>query len=282
MVQAKTQPKSAAKPTPAAKPEAKSTEVVAQVGGVLAKTDRPAFLKDTARGAENVTVADLVIPRLEIVQSLSPCRKKDNPDYIEGAEEGMLYNNVTRELYGEDVTVVPCFFLKEWLIWKDRKKGGGFRGAYPSKNQADQAIGELKDKDGKKEPAEDFTALDTAQHFCLLLPKDGGKPQQIVISMSKSKMKVSRKWNSLMNLAGDDTFARAYLVSGVGEKNSNNEDYYNLSVKTLGYVSESIYLAGEKMHEAISKGGVVADRSGLDADDNHAHGSTESKSSGEF
>jgi hypothetical protein len=178
------------------------------------------------------------------------------------------------------VTVVPVYFLKEWLIWKDRKKGGGFRGAYPTKRDADQVISELKDKDGKKEPAEDFTALDTAQHFCLLLPPNGGKPQQIVISMSKSKMKVSRKWNSLMNLAGDDTFARAYKVMGVGDKNQNNEDFYNLGVKMLSYVTENIYIAAEKMHEAIKKGGVRADTSGYDADDDHADGSTEAKSSG--
>lgn len=274
VTQSKPAVKTPAAKTPAPKP---SSAVATQEGGVLAESARPSFLKDTARGAENVGVADLVIPRLEVVQSLSPCRKKGDPDYIEGAEEGMLYNNVTRELYGEEVTVVPCYFLKEWLIWKDRKKGGGFRGAFPSKAEADKAISELKDSEGKKEPAEDFTALDTAQHFCLLLPPSGGKPQQIVISMAKSKMKVSRKWNSLMNLAGDDTFARAYKIMGVGDKNAKNEDFYNLAVKALGYVTEPIYIAAEKMHEAIKKGGVRADTSGFDADDNHAEGSTESK-----
>lgn len=259
------------KPTPAAtKPQpqaAKPSTAVTRrepMGGDVVTIERPAFIKEGARGAENVGVADLVIPRLEVVQSLSPCRQKNDPDYIEGAEEGQLYNNVTRELYGEEVTVIPCFFLKEWLIWKDRKKGGGFRGAFPTKEAADKGIAELRDGDGKPENPADFTALDTAQHFCLLLPPNGGKPQQIVISMAKSKMKVSRKWNSLIQLTGDDSFARCYKVISVDDKNSNNQDFKNLAVKALGYASESLYIAGEKMYQAIKGGGIRADTSGLD------------------
>ena len=84
----------------------------------------PEFLKTgTARGNEQVGASDLIIPRIELVQSLSPCRKKTDPAYIEGAEEGDLYNNVTRELYGKEITVIPLYFAKEFLLWKDRSKG---------------------------------------------------------------------------------------------------------------------------------------------------------------
>ena len=67
--------------------------------------DLPDWLqgKGAARGSENVTTDDMLIPRIELVQALSPARKKSDAAYIEGAEEGMLYNNVTRELYGESV-----------------------------------------------------------------------------------------------------------------------------------------------------------------------------------
>ena len=242
---------------------APKTEVAVKTFAV--SDDRPAFLKEGNRGSENVTTSDLVIPRLEVVQSLSPARNKAHPDYIEGAEEGMLYNNVTRELYGESVTVVPAFFMKEWLIWKDRKKGGGFRGAFPNKTDAEGALRSLKNSEGKPEPAEDYAVLDTAQNFCLLIA--GDKLQQIVISMAKSKMKVSRKWNSMIALSGDDSFSRAYRVDAVADKNQNNQDFYNIKVTPLGFVSESIYTAAEKMYETLKKGGVRADTSGFDAED---------------
>jgi hypothetical protein len=254
--------KPAAKPVPPK--QAPKTEMT--VPNNFAVSDsRPSFMKEGGRGSENVTTADLVIPRLEVVQSLSPARNKAHADFIDGAEEGMLYNNVTRELYGESVTVIPVFFTKEWLIWKDRKKGGGFRGAFPTKAEAEAAIRALKTPEGKPEPVEDYTALDTAQHFCLLINKD--KPQQIVISMSKSKMKVSRKWNSMMALSGDDSFAQAYRVESVDDKNSQNQDFKNIKVTRLGYVSESLYKVAEKMYETLRAGGVRADTSGFDADD---------------
>lgn len=277
------QAKPAAKPTPAPAPvpapapapaASKTREVATQVnGGILA--ERPAHLKaGQGRGSENVTHQDLVIPRLELVQSLSPARDKRHADYIEGAEEGILYNSVTRELYGEDVTVIPCYFLKEWIVWKDRKKGGGFRGAFPSKAEAEAAIKGLKDKDGKPENAEDFTALDTAQMFCLLVtPK--GPAQQIVVSMSKSKMKVARKWNSLINLSGDDSFAKAYRIESVQDENAANESFWNIKVTPLGYVAEALYTQGEKLYELIKAGGASADRSGLD--DEHGDGGAPAK-----
>jgi hypothetical protein len=250
-------------------------------GGAIVD-DRPAFLKESKRGSENVTHKDMVIPRLEVCQALSPARKKDHADYIEGAEEGMLYNSVTRELYGTDVKVVPCFYLKEWLIWKDRKKGGGFRGAYPTEAEAKTAIHDLKDKDGKPENADEFAALDTAQHFCLLLTETG-KVQQIVISMSKSKMKVSRKWNSLISLSDDDSFAKAYRVEAISETNANNEDYFNIKIMPAGYVNEKIYTAGEALYELLKAGGASADRTGLDVDDEAIHGkSAKAAGSGEF
>ena len=69
----------------------------------------PDFLKDKmgeGRGNEGVSSDDMTVPRLELVQSLSEVRKKASPNYIEGIQEGDLYNNVTREVYGESVLFV--------------------------------------------------------------------------------------------------------------------------------------------------------------------------------
>jgi hypothetical protein len=50
-------------------------------------------------GLENITIEDIAIPRIELIQALSPARIKSDPAYIEGADEGQLFNSVTRELY---------------------------------------------------------------------------------------------------------------------------------------------------------------------------------------
>lgn len=228
---------------------AKGNEV-AKVEQFAVSTEMPDFLKKgSQRGAENVGSDDIIIPRIELVQALSPARKRNDPAYIEGAEEGMLFNNVTRDLYGPEVVVVPIFYTKQYLVWKDRKQGGGtngFRGAFNTKADAEAAISALNE--------EGLEAVDTAQHFVLVL--HDGKWSEAVLSMSKSKMKVSKRWNSLMRLTDTDSFSRAYKLSAVVETNARNEQYYNYNISAMGFVTKEVYERAEKLYEVISRGGV--------------------------
>lgn len=201
-----------------------------------------------ARGAENVTQDDLVIPRLEVVQALSPCRKKNDPAYIEGIEEGMLYNSVTREVYGSKVMIVPVSFKKEYLLWKDRKQGGGFRGAHDTKDGAESFRLSLED-------AAAVEIVDTAQHFCLIIRADGST-EEIALSLSKSKLKMSRTLNSLIRITGLDSFAKSYTVSAVQATNANNEDYWTLGVAPGSFVSVEIYTKAEQLYNMIAAGNV--------------------------
>lgn len=216
----------------------------------LVTNEIPDFMKQGNRGAENVGTDDMIIPRIELIQALSPVRKKSDPAYIEGAEEGMLYNNVTRTLYGTEVTVVPVYYTKQFLVWKDRKAGGGgsngFRGAFASKELADRAIAELAE--------EALEVSDTAQHFVLV--RNGDDWQEAVISMAKSKVKVSKRWNSLMRLSNTDSFSRAYKLSATTETNARNESYFNFNVAALGFVNKELYERAEKLYETIRSGAV--------------------------
>jgi hypothetical protein len=211
----------------------------------------PSYIKkgEVLRGAENVTKEDLVIPRLELVQALSPCRKKTDPNYIEGIEEGMMYNNVTRKVYGNSVIIVPVFYTKEYLLWKDRKKGGGFAGAFPTVAKAEEYRSSLQD-DG------DYAILDTAQHFCLLV--DGDNIEEIMLSLSKSKMKVSRILNSLVRLSEVDSFAKMYELSSVVATNQGGEEFWNYKISNGSFVSEKVYKRAEELYTLIKEGNVKA------------------------
>jgi hypothetical protein len=231
----------------------------------------PDYIKQgQARGSENVEMDDLVIPRIELTQDLSPCIKKNKPDYIEGAEAGMLYNNVTRELYKKSVTFVPVIFKKEYLIWKDRKDGGGFKGSFDTKEAAEAEIDNIiKTETGH------FEAVDTAQHIVLVVQDD--KVQEAVISMSRSKLKVSRNFNSLIRITGGDRFSRAYAMTAV-EDSSDLGDYWNFKITPDGFPSEAVYKQAEKLYEDISSGLINAT-----VDDNYTEeGATAGKSNTPF
>lgn len=214
--------------------------------------------QESSRGQENVTMDDMTIPRLDILQDLSPQVKKRDPSYIDGAEPGMLYNTVSQKLYGNRVAFIPVYFKVEWLIWKQQNAGGGFCGAFNSESDAldefeKQGYGNetYKTSSGSVEPA--YEIVDTAQHYGMVVNEDGSI-EQIVCSMSKSKMRISRQLNSLVKMAGGDRFSRAYEISSFPDQNSQNQEFWNIRVKALGYVPEKLYKEAEKMYDMIAAG----------------------------
>lgn len=223
---------------------------------VVAANAVPAFLQGKMgddRGNEGVSAADLVVPRIDLVQGLSAARKKSDPNYIDGAEEGMLYNNVTRELYGTSITVCPVYFRKEHLLWRDVKLGGGFGGAFPDENSANAA------RNAQEKPNE-WGVVDTNVHFVLVVHADGST-EEAVLSMAKTKSKASRLWNSLVRINGGPRFSRIYTVSGVPEQNKAGQEYHTLQVKNAGFVTEEVFARAESVYELVKSGRASADYS---------------------
>jgi hypothetical protein len=215
--------------------------------------ETPDYIKQgVARGTENVTTEDLVIPRLELVQALSPCLDENDAAYIEGAKVGLMFNSVTRELYGDSVPFIPVLFKSQYLLWRDRNKGGGFAGA----------INDMEDADDRP----NWEALRTGQHFGLIVKNVKGDMEEAVLSMAKTKLKVSRNFNSLIRLNGGDSFARTYIVSSVQEANTKGDKYQNFSIKNYGWAPQAVYLAAEEMYNAVTSGNrvIVADTSADD------------------
>jgi len=208
---------------------------------------RPDFANHEKRGSETVGAEDLTIPRLSLVQDLSPQRKKNNAEYIEGCDSGMMFNTVSNQLYSE-VVFVPVFFRKEFVIWKDRDEGGGFKGAFATYEEAVQALGELED-------GAQCEISDTHQQFGLIIHEDN-TTEQIVMSMSRSQMTPSRQLNSLVHMSESDRWAKAYKVSAK-TVNGPKGDYFNYRIDPIGWVGKDIYCEGEAMYESISSG--VAD-----------------------
>jgi hypothetical protein len=152
------------------------------------------FTGEGGSGFENVKPADVAIPFLFVLQSMSPQVKRGTAQQIPGAEEGMLFNNVTQEVLKPPVIVVPCAFQKAYVEWVPREAGGGFVAQH-----LDETI---MQKTTRNEKNIDVLAngnhiIPTAYHFCLVLKPDG-KMEKVVISMTRTQLKKSRRWLSQM------------------------------------------------------------------------------------
>jgi hypothetical protein len=233
-----------------AKQEKKEVAVQATGHVAMFSDQAPEWAKNgTGRGSENVGTKDIMLPRLEIIQAQSPI-KDENPD----ARDGLLFNTVTGEILGEEAFVVPVFYRMEYLVWKDQDAGGGFFGAYDTENEARARISE------EASNGEDPTLLevvDTPVHYCLCVNPDM-TTQQIVISMSKSKAKVSRKWNAVIQICGGDRFARAYKLTTFKDKNKQNKTFFNYVVQPAGFPPEAIYREAERLYNVFKTQGVKA------------------------
>ena len=222
----------------------KKTDVaVAATNGLTFAQEVPDYIKQgAARGSEEVKSTDMVLPRLEIVQALSPI-KETNAD----AKEGALFNSVTQEMIGDVAYFVPVYYKMEYLVWKDADQGGGFFGSFDSEADAQARVTEAVEEG---ENPDHLEIVDTPVQYGLLVKEDG-TAEQIVISMAKTKAKVSRKWNAMISIAGGDRFSRVYKLSTFRDENKKGQKFFNFVVQPAGFTPKAIYEQAEQTYEVF-------------------------------
>jgi hypothetical protein len=100
--------------------KAEKAEAPAKIGlmDVMAEDSK------SGSGFEGMSTNDIAIPFILLLQALSPQLRGTTK--ISGAEEGDFYNNVTKEVYGKNLSLIPCAFKKSWVEWIPRGQGGGY------------------------------------------------------------------------------------------------------------------------------------------------------------
>lgn len=170
----------------------KPTKAVAKTKETLpAATEAMAIFEEQGMaGLENVTINDVVIPRLTILQDLSPQRKKDKPEYIDGAEEGMICDVSMGELLPSPVQVLPVHFVKQYLEWAPRASGKGLQGVHDT----DACLnGCTPNEKGIPVNADGNLIIETAQFYLINLTAGG---RRSFLPMSSSNWKHAKKWLS--------------------------------------------------------------------------------------
>lgn len=159
------------------------------------------FLGDAKKGTSATTSQDLAIPFVMILQKLSPQCDRSKPEYMEDAEEGMIIEKASAELWsGEDgVLIVPCYYERRYTEWRPRSAGGGLvrdHGSDPSMLTQCQ-----KNDRGKDITPDGNEFVASGMHYILLVDPDTGAFRPAVISMSATQLKHSRRWNTaIVNL----------------------------------------------------------------------------------
>ncbi len=147
----------------------------------------------------------LTIPRIKILQDLSPEVKETKAEYIPGARPGMICNEQNNKLDSE-ILFVPSTFVVRYIAWRPRRDGGGL----VDPNLTLQEVEENFQPDGigswigmmKPSANEDAVRVEVAQtpeYTGYAMGKNWG-PMPVAISMPSTKVKAARKINTTVEL----------------------------------------------------------------------------------
>ncbi len=204
-----------------------SKEVTTRKSTALADPD--GFSELAGAGLENVGASDLLVPRLTILQDLSPQLKKAKTEFIKGAEAGNICDVGTGEVYPDGIMFLPVFYRKDYLEWAPRNTGKGLVQIHSDPIILDQCT-----RDDKNKPIlENGNYIaETAQFFGLNLSADGRKS---FIPMASTQLKKARKWLTVSTgerlQRKDGTkftpplFYRCYKLTTALESNNDGEWY---------------------------------------------------------
>ena len=184
------------------------------------------------RGFEEADADSFAIPFLALLQKSTPWADPDDAAYIKGAKAGMFINTVTLELF-EEVEVIPCAYQRRFNRWAPRDAGGGFKGTFqPSAIPQMEAAGKIaQDDDGRWYFALPDGSIndkkcdiltDTRMHYCLQVLRDGSMTN-VLVSLSRTQLKKSKGWMTLMQTRGGDMWDTAYLSGSKLEENDKGK-----------------------------------------------------------
>lgn len=199
------------------------------------------------RGNEDVKASDMSVPRIKLLQKMSDEVDRHHANFVDGAKDGDFLNSITRENLGTELYVISIKFTEEYTVWKERTKGGGLLGSYKTEADAAAAI-------AAQESPGDFAITQTHSHILCILDTETGKiGKPAIMDFASSKLRVSRNWNTQINMKGGDRFSSVWKISSVAAKAKNQAQYMNLEVEYMGWASEENYKVAEDIFSQFSK-----------------------------
>jgi len=211
--------------------------------------EAPKFIKEVtdgvAPGMENMTANDIILPRFQLCQALSPA-------VVEGDNNaGEILNSLSGEIIiakDENLDIIPLFHYKEWIQWGDREANEGMleRSIDPTSRLAQMAAqGATRTTAGGKE-----VRIVTEYHcFVCLMPSVSLKIP-ITLSCCKTSYKTGKKLLSLAKFRGNYAlYAGMYELSGKLTKNRAGQQYYILDIENHGWVKDkALYAMAEEVY----------------------------------
>lgn len=216
-------------------------------------------------GLTDISKADIAIPFLQVLQSLSPQLDPQSGEYLEDAKPGQLFNTVTKELH-HSVDIVVVDYRRSFTEWRPRAAGGGFRGEHGLdfepvfEASRDPATGRAKLDNGNE--------LVDSRNFYVLLLNEAGYSEPAMITMSSTQIKKAKQLVNMIQTyvpiglprRSYDPWAATYLVSSQPESNDKGRWYGWKIIRKGRNTNTSSMLDAQAFRQQVRGGVIVVDR----------------------
>lgn len=266
-----------------------------QTGGAIAisrdDAPTPAFMQaDAGMGTENMSQADMEVPRLKLIQGTS----KELTEYDQ-LRPGYFFHTAQEHVFDAPFLAVPIFYDKRYLLWRPLDDNGGILA------RSDDAIHwsppnveftvKLDKKDGGHTVT--WTTADTVAQSGLAEwgsqnPNDPNSPPAATLmynfllafpeypdlmpaafTFQRSTIKAGKRFITKLRTSRDPIFGRVFQFGATDETNSTGKDFKGVQVTGYGKISDPEAYAGYKaLHESFAAMGIrLRDEEGLQGED---------------
>jgi hypothetical protein len=217
-------------------------------------------------GTEAIGKDDIRPPRLALAQAMSPQVKRSDPKYIQGLMEGMLFNDLTGEIYTQDpkdtvrIVVVSMMGARGVEFAPQEEGGHVIDGDVPLDDPRMQFT------DDPKDPKKRVRPIATKFYDYLLWLTD--RQEFMTFSMKGTQIKVAIKLNSLLKqplriessmLMQPPAWARTFLLGTVPETDGNY-NWTNFTIRPDGVTPPEVRQICADLHSIYAKKNIVIER----------------------
>lgn len=227
----------------------------------------PDWMKGKAgEGVESIRPEDVEIPRIKLIQALSP-------EATEGGKPGQFWHTIMMTDLGPALEVIPVYVDLRYILWRPRKAGGGIlarswdgmtweppQGEFTvSLDNGRTATWRLAPRVaqsgladwGSSDPSDPQSqpAATRMYNVVVMLPlRPDLSPS--VVTFQRSSVKIARRFIAQLKISTAPAYGMRFKMAAEKERNRQNQEYFNFRMSSLGLVErEDDYRRYQAMYE---------------------------------
>lgn len=242
-----------------------------QVGDVI-----PDFMKDDiGKGTEGVSASSVEVPRVKLIQKISPELDKFND-----LRAGEFFHTILEQSLGTEVRICPLYTNETYILWRPQEDGGGILaraddGIHWSPAPAEFNV-KLKDGTpvtwrtqrtvaasrldqwGSQNPTNPDSPPAATKMFNLACSfPDFPDLPPAVVTLQRSAVTVGKKFVGKLKITRAPSFGLVFKMGSSVETNKSGQAYLNYTFTGDGKVmDEGLYRANREYYELFKAQGI--------------------------